>query len=142
MDEGACAFITGRHEPELNAAVEEIGENVTGVQGDLANLGDLDRLFAQIKREKGKLDVVFANANIATKRAPLGEITKADCDLLFNVNVKGLLFSVKKTLLLMPEGASIILNASIVASKGFPNWSVIAPRRLLSVHSREPGQRT
>src|SRR4030081_1113139 len=62
VDEGAYVFITGRREPELNAAVKEIGENVAGVQGDVANLGDLDRLFAQIKREKGRLDVVFANA--------------------------------------------------------------------------------
>src|SRR5882757_1066196 len=84
VKEGAYVFITGRREPELAAAVKEIGRNVTGVQGDVANLGDLDRLFAQIKREKGKLDIVFANA----------------------------------------DGASIILNASIVASKGLPDWSV------------------
>src|ERR1700716_738945 len=75
VNEGAYVFITGRREPELTAAVKEIGRNVTGVQGDVSNLGDLDRLFAQIKREKGKLDIVFANAGIA-KYAPFGEITE------------------------------------------------------------------
>jgi NAD(P)-dependent dehydrogenase (short-subunit alcohol dehydrogenase family) len=123
VDEGAYVFITGRRAPELNAAVKEIGENVTGVQGDVANLGDLDRLFAQIKREKGKLDIVFANAGI-TPMTPLGNITEEDYDSLFNANVKGLLFTVQKALPLMPDGGSIILNASIVASKGFRDWSV------------------
>jgi NAD(P)-dependent dehydrogenase (short-subunit alcohol dehydrogenase family) len=123
VDEGAYVFITGRREPELNAAVKEIGENVAGVQGDVANLGDLDRLFAQIKREKGKLDIVFANAGI-TPMTPLGNITEEDYDSLFNANVKGLLFTVQKALPLMPDGGSIILNASIVASKGFGGWSV------------------
>jgi len=108
----------------LAAAVKEIGKNVTGVQGDVANLGDLDRLFAQIKREKGKLDIVFANAGGALPLAPLGTITEENYDALFNSNVKGLLFTVQKALPLMPDGASIILNASIVASKGLPDWSV------------------
>jgi NAD(P)-dependent dehydrogenase (short-subunit alcohol dehydrogenase family) len=123
VDEGAYVFITGRREPELNAAVKEIGENVAGVQGDVANLGDLDRLFAQIKREKGTLDIVFANAGI-TPMTPLGNITEQDYDSLFNANVKGLIFTVQKALPLMPDGGSIILNASIVASKGFGGWSV------------------
>jgi NAD(P)-dependent dehydrogenase (short-subunit alcohol dehydrogenase family) len=123
VKEGAHVFITGRREPELAAAVKEIGRNVTGVQGDVANLGDLDRLFARIKREKGKLDIVFANAG-ATPRLPLGEITEEHYESSFNTNVKGLLFTVQKALPLLPDGASIILNASIVASKGFPGWSV------------------
>src|SRR3989441_1769004 len=123
VHEGAYVFITGRREPELARAVKEIEKNVTGVQGDVSNLGDLDRLFAQIKREKGKLDIVFANAGGA-KLAPLGTITEEHYDSIFNINVKGLLFTVQKALLLMPDGASIILNASIVASKGFPDWSV------------------
>jgi NAD(P)-dependent dehydrogenase (short-subunit alcohol dehydrogenase family) len=123
VDEGAFVFITGRREPELDAAVKEIGENVTGVQGDVANLDDLDRLFAQIKREKGTLDIIFANAGI-TPMTPLGNITEKDYDSLFNANVKGLLFTVQKALPLMPDGGSIILNASIVASKGFGGWSV------------------
>jgi NAD(P)-dependent dehydrogenase (short-subunit alcohol dehydrogenase family) len=123
VNEGAYVFITGRREPQLSAAVKEIGSNVTGIPGDVANLGDLDRLFAQIKREKGKLDVVFANAGI-TPQTPLGNITEEDYDSLFNVNVKGLLFTVQKVLPLMPDGGSIVLNASIVASKGFADWSV------------------
>jgi NAD(P)-dependent dehydrogenase (short-subunit alcohol dehydrogenase family) len=123
VDEGAYVFITGRREPALAAAVKEIGNNVTGVPGDVSNLGDLDRLFAQIKREKGKLDVVFANAGTA-KLAPLGTITEAFYDAIFKVNVKGLLFTVQKALPLLADGASIILNASIVASKGLPANSV------------------
>src|SRR2546427_13053796 len=117
VNEGAYIFITGRRDPELAAAVKEIGRNVTGVRGDVSNLGDLDRLFAQIKREKGKLDIVFANAGVA-KYAPFGKITEELYDSIFDINVKGLLFTVQKALPLMPDGASVILNASIVASKG------------------------
>ena len=123
VNEGAYVFITGRREPELAAAVKEIGRNVTGVQGDVSNLGDLDRLFAQIKREKGKLDIVFANAGVA-RYAPLGSITEELYDSTFNINVKGVLFTVQKALPLMPDGASIILNASIAGSKGLATYSV------------------
>src|SRR5438874_3411598 len=123
VNEGAYVFITGRREPELAAAVKALGRNVTGVQGDVSNLGDLDRLFAQIKREKGKLDIVFANAGVA-KYAPFGKITEELYDSIFNINVKGLLFTVQKALPLLPDGASIILNASIVASKGLSSNSV------------------
>ncbi len=123
VSEGAYVFITGRREPELAAAVKEIGRNVTGVQGDVSNLGDLDRLFAQIKREKGKLDIVFANAGVA-KYAPFGTITEEHYDSIFGINVKGLLFTVQKALPLLPDGASIILNASVVASKGLSANSV------------------
>src|SRR2546428_8081712 len=123
VNEGAYVFITGRREQELAAAVKEIGRNVTGVQGDVSNPGDLDRLFAEIQREKGRLDIVFANAGVA-KYAPLGSITEDLYDSIFDINVKGLLFTVQKALPLMPDGASIILNASIVGSKGFPANSV------------------
>jgi NAD(P)-dependent dehydrogenase (short-subunit alcohol dehydrogenase family) len=124
VDEGAHVFITGRREPELARATAEIGKSITGVPGDVANLDDLDRLFAQIKREEGKLDIVFANAGGASF-APLGEITEEHYDALFNGNVKGLLFTVQKALPLLPDGASIILNASVVASKAIaPDWSV------------------
>jgi NAD(P)-dependent dehydrogenase (short-subunit alcohol dehydrogenase family) len=123
VNEGAYVFITGRREPELAAAVKEIGRNVIGVQGDVSNLGDLDRLFAQIKKEKDKLDIVFANAGVA-KYAPFGKITEEHYDSIFNINVKGLLFTVQKALPLLPDGASIILNASIVASKGLSSNSV------------------
>jgi NAD(P)-dependent dehydrogenase (short-subunit alcohol dehydrogenase family) len=113
VNEGAYVFITGRREPELAAAVKEIGSNVTGVQGDVSSLVDLDRLFAQIKREKGKLDIVFANAG-AAKFVLLGNITEEHYDSIFNINVKGLLFTVQKALPLMPDGAS---------TKGFENFS-------------------
>ena len=123
VHEGAYVFITGRRDAELRAAVKEIGRSVTAVQGDVSKLDDLDRLFAQIKREKGKLDIVFANAGIAQYGA-LGKITEEFYDSIFDVNVKGVLFTVQKALPLMPEGASIILNASMVGSKGLPDWSV------------------
>lgn len=123
VNEGAYVFITGRREPELAAAVREIGKNVTGVQGDVASLDDLDHLFARIKQEKGQLDVLFANAGIA-KYGRLGEITEELFDSIFDINVKGVLFTVQKALPLMPDGSSIILNASIVGSKGFSSNSV------------------
>ncbi|MDB5922878.1 MAG: 3-oxoacyl-ACP reductase [Betaproteobacteria bacterium] len=104
VNDGAHVFITGRRDPELARAVKEIGRNVTGVQGDVSSLVDLDRLLAQIKREKGKLDTVFANAGAALL-APLGKITEEHFDSLFNSNVKGLLFTVQKALPLMPDGA-------------------------------------
>ena len=123
VNEGAYVFITGRREPELAAAVKAIGKNVTGVQGDVSHLGDLDRLFAQIRREKGRLDVVFANAGVA-KYARLGTITEEFYDSIFAINVKGVLFTVQKALPLLSDGASIILNASVVGSKGFASNSV------------------
>jgi NAD(P)-dependent dehydrogenase (short-subunit alcohol dehydrogenase family) len=123
VNEGAYVFISGRRDRELAAAVKEIGRNVSGVQGDVSNLGDLDRLFAQIKREKGKLDIVFANAG-AARFARLGTITEEFYDSIFNTNVKGLLFTVQKALPLLPDGASIILNSSVVGSKGLSMNSV------------------
>ena len=123
VSEGADVFITGRREPELAAAVKEIGKNVTAVQGDVSDLADLDRLFDQIRRGKGKLDIVFANAGVA-RYAKLGTITEEFYNSIFDINVKGLLFTVQKALPLMPDGASIILNASIVGSKGLPMNSV------------------
>ena len=123
VNEGAYVFITGRRSSELAAAVKEIGRNVTGVQGDVSNLADLDRLFAQIRQEKGKLDIVFANAGVA-RFGRFGEITEELYDTTFDINVKGLLFTVQKALPLLPDGGSVILNASIVASKGLPANSV------------------
>jgi len=121
--EGAYVFVTGRRKAELEAAVKEIGENAEGVAGDVSKLADLDRLFARIKDKRGRLDVLFANAGIA-KYATLGEITEELYDAIFDINVKGLLFTVQKALTLMPDGSSIILNASIVASKGLSSNSV------------------
>jgi NAD(P)-dependent dehydrogenase (short-subunit alcohol dehydrogenase family) len=123
VNEGAYVFITGRDQSRLDEAVKKIGSNVSGVQGDVANLKDLDRLFAQIQKEKGRLDIVFANAGIA-RYAPLGAIDEEHFDSIFNSNVKGLLFTVQKALALLPDGASVILNASIVGSKGLPANSV------------------
>ena len=121
--EGAYVFITGRRKPPLDTAVREIGRNVTGVQGDVSKLDDLDRLFAQINQDKGKLDIVFANAGIA-QYAALGAISEEMYNSIFNTNVKGVLFTVQKALPLLRDGASIILNASIVGSKGLPSNSV------------------
>jgi NAD(P)-dependent dehydrogenase (short-subunit alcohol dehydrogenase family) len=123
VNEGAYVYITGRREAELAAAVKEIGSNVAGVQGDVSNPADLDRLFAEIQQEKGRLDILFANAGIA-KYAALGTVTEELFDSIFGINVKGLLFTVKKALPLLPDGASIILNASVVGSKGLPANSV------------------
>jgi NAD(P)-dependent dehydrogenase (short-subunit alcohol dehydrogenase family) len=123
VTEGAFVYITGRRDAELARAAAAIARNVTAVPGDVSKPADLDRLFAQIQREKGRRDIVFANAGVA-KFAPLGTITEEFYDSIFDVNVKGLLFTVQKALPLMPEGGSIIVNASVVASKGLPANSV------------------
>jgi NAD(P)-dependent dehydrogenase (short-subunit alcohol dehydrogenase family) len=121
--EGAYVFITGRRQSELDAAVKLIGKNVTAVQGDVSNLADLDRLYATVKQQKGRIDILFANAG-GGEFAPLGSITEAHYDKTFNINVKGVLFTVQKALPLLVDGGSIILNASIVSSKGMPAFSV------------------
>lgn len=123
IDEGAYVYITGRRQEELDAAVKELGSNVFGVQGDTANQADIDRLYATIQKQKGHLDVVFANAG-GGSFAPLGTITEEHFDKIFNTNVKGLLFTVQKALPLLKDGSSIILNASIVAHTGAENFSV------------------
>ena len=153
--EGAHLFITGRRPAELKVAEKEIGGNVTSIQGDVAKLADLDRLYVQIKREKGTLDVVFANAGVA-ELAPVGEITEEQFDRMFDINVKGLLFTVQKALPLIPDGGSIILNASIVGSKGNAassvysatkaavrsfarTWTVDLKERKIRVNALSPG---
>ena len=118
--EGAYVFITGRRQTELDAAVKEIGENVTGVQSDVSNLADLDWLFATIEQEQGHLNVVFANAGSGEFAPLVGAITEEHSDKMFNTNVKGLLFTVQKVLPLLPLGASIILNASGNTTVGNP----------------------
>ena len=123
VNEGAYVFITGRREAELAAAKKQIGKNVIAIQGDVSNLDDLDRLFAQIRKEKGKIDIVFANAGVA-RYAPIGTITEDFFDSIFDINVKGVLFTVQKALPLLRDGGAIILNASIVASKGLSSNSV------------------
>ena len=121
--EGATVYITGRRQQALDTAVREIGQQATGIQGDVAQLADLDRLYAQVRQRHARIDVLFANAGVG-EHAALGEITEAHYDNTFNVNVKGMLFTVQKALPLLKDGASIILSASIVASKGWETLSV------------------
>ena len=123
VHEGAYVFITGRRKSELDVAVNQIGRNVTGVQSDVSKPADLDKLYAAVKEQKGKLDIVFANAGIG-EFAPLGQITEDHFDKQFDVNVKGLLFTVQKALPLLQPGGSIVLNASIVSMTGSPALSV------------------
>ncbi len=123
VDEGAFVFITGRRQAELDAAVQELGSSAVGIQSDVSNLADLDRVVATIKEQQGRLDVLFANAGIA-EFAPLDAVTEAQYDRQFDINVKGTFFTVQKALPLLVEGAAIILMASIVGSKGFESNSV------------------
>jgi len=123
--EGAYVFITGRRKHALDEAVELVGRNVTGVQGDSANLADLDRLFDTVKREKGSIDVLYANAGTG-EAAALGEITEQHFDETFGLNARGTLFTVQKALPLINDGGSIVLTASIASIKGWPGWSVYA----------------
>jgi NAD(P)-dependent dehydrogenase (short-subunit alcohol dehydrogenase family) len=123
VNEGAYVYITGRRQKELDEAIRAIGKNVTAVQGDVVTLADLDRLYAVIKDKHGRVDIVFANAG-AGELVPLGQITEQHFDKLFNINVKGLLFTVQKALPLMPDGGSIILNGSIAGYTGTEAFSV------------------
>src|ERR1700689_4884814 len=124
VKEGAYVFITGRRQKELDEAVKAIGSSVTGVQGDISKLTDLDRLYEAVK-SRGRIDVVFANAGVA-EFAPLGKITEHHFDRLFDINVKGTLFTVQKALPLMKDGGSIILNGSVASVKGTPAFGVYA----------------
>ena len=121
--EGAFVFITGRRQPELDAAVKQIGANVAAVQGDASNLADLDRLYSTVKQRKKRIDVLFANAGVA-EFVPLGSITEEHFDKVFNLNVRGALFTVQKALPLFNDGGSIILTASGASVKGLPAASV------------------
>jgi len=123
--EGAAhVFITGRRQEALDEAVKQLGgKNVTAVRGDTSDLADLDRLYSVIKKQAGHLDILFANAG-GGEFAPLGSITEKHFDDTFNVNVKGVLFTVQKALPIFKDGGSIILNASIVSIKANPGFSV------------------
>ncbi|MCW3051492.1 MAG: short-chain dehydrogenase/reductase [Chthonomonadales bacterium] len=123
VQEGAYVFITGRRQEALEEAVKTIGRNVSAIQADASKFADLDKLYAAIHAEKGRLDILFANAGGGTL-LPLGAITEEQFDQTFDTNVKGLLFTVQKALPLLSEGASIILNASITSMKGTPAFSV------------------
>ncbi|MGN6093666.1 MAG: SDR family NAD(P)-dependent oxidoreductase [Luteibacter jiangsuensis] len=123
--EGARVYITGRRQDRLDVAVAELGDAAVGVQGDVANPGDLDRLYARIRQDHGKLDVLFANAGTADSDAlPLADITEQDFDRIFGVNVRGLLFSVQKALPLLAAGSTVVLNGSVAGAKGFPGQSL------------------
>ena len=123
--EGAHVFITGCRQRELDAAVKAIGSNVSGVQGDVANLNDLDRLYETVSKVKGRIDIVFANAGVG-EFVPFGAVTEEHFDKLFNVNVRGTLFTVQKALPLLKDGGSIILNGSVASVKGTAAFGVYA----------------
>ena len=125
VSEGATVVVTGRREAELAAAVKELGGSALGVRGDVSSLPDLDRLYATIREKHGRLDVLFANAG-GGSFLPLGEITEAQFDKYFGINVKGTLFTVQKALPLMAAGGSVVLNGSMVSVKGVPGFTVYA----------------
>ena len=124
IDEGAYVFITGRGQTQLDQAVRNIGRNVTGVQGDAANLADLDRLYETVKAEKGHIDILFASAGFGEPNVPLTAVTEENFDSLFGLNVRGTLFTVQKALPLFRDGGSIIMTGSIGGLKGLPGLSV------------------
>lgn len=121
--EGATVYITGRRKDRLDEALEEIGHGAIGVDGDVSDLTDLDRLYAQIARDHERVDVVFANAGVS-ESAPIGSIEEDHFDRVFNINVKGTVFTVQKALPLMSEGGSVVLAGSGAGSKGFPALSI------------------
>jgi NAD(P)-dependent dehydrogenase (short-subunit alcohol dehydrogenase family) len=125
VKEGAYVFITGRRQKELDEAVKAIGSNVSGVQGDVAKLADLDRLYDTVAKEKGQIDIIFANAGVG-EFVPFGAVTEDHFDKLLNVNVRGTLFTVQKALPLLKDGGSIILNGSVASVKGTAAFGVYA----------------
>jgi len=125
VDEGAYVFITGRRQEALDDAVKLIGRNVTPVQGDAADLADLDRLYDTVKRDKGSIDVLWASAGMG-EPAVLGEITEEQFHRAFWLNARGTLFTVQKALPLFNDGGSIFMTGSNASLRGYPNWSVYA----------------
>ena len=125
VEEGAYVFITGRRREALDEAVKLIGRNVTAVQGDAANLDDLDRLFDTVKREKGAVDVLWASAGTGEQRRH-DEITEEHFDATFGLNARGTLFTVQKALPLFNDGGSIFMTGSNASQRGYPGWSVYA----------------
>jgi len=123
--EGARVIVTGRRQPALEAAVEQIGHNATGIRGDISNAADLDRLYSTVRKQVGRLDILFANAGGGEFR-PLGDITEEHFDKTFAINVKGTVFTVQKALPLMPAGSAIVINGSMVSVKGLPAFGVYA----------------
>jgi NAD(P)-dependent dehydrogenase (short-subunit alcohol dehydrogenase family) len=157
VTEGAYVFITGRRQEVLDAAVKKIdNKNITAIQADSSKLDQLDNVYKIIEKQKGKLDILFANAGIAEYQ-PLEFVTEKHYDEIFDTNVKGLLFTVQKALRILKNGSSIILNGSIVSAKGFPavsvysaskaairsfarTWSVDLKERQIRVNVISPGR--
>jgi NAD(P)-dependent dehydrogenase (short-subunit alcohol dehydrogenase family) len=125
VKEGAYVFITGRRKKELDEAVTAIGSNVSGIQGDVARLADLDRLYETVGRAKGRIDVIFANAGVG-EFVPVDQVSEEHFDKLFDINVKGALFTVQKGLPLLHDGGSIILTGSVASVKGTAAFGVYA----------------
>jgi NAD(P)-dependent dehydrogenase (short-subunit alcohol dehydrogenase family) len=124
ITEGATrVYLTGRRQAELEAAAASLGPKAVPVQGDVSDPTDLDRLYHLVQTQVGHVDIVFANAGVAAL-APLGSLSEADVDQMLNINIKGVIWTVQKALPLMGPGGSIIVNASLATSKGFPTWSV------------------
>ena len=123
VSEGAYVFITGLYQKEIDEAISEIGKNVSGIQSDVSNLADIDKMYNVVKDQKGQIDILFANAGII-QFAPLGEISEEHFNKIFDIDVKGLLFTVQKALPLFQDRGSIILMASVGASKGSADLSV------------------
>jgi NAD(P)-dependent dehydrogenase (short-subunit alcohol dehydrogenase family) len=123
-EEGAFVFVTGRRQDVLDKAVKEIGHGAVGVRGDSANLGDLDKLFAEVKAKRGSIDVLFASAGMGEIGFPLGTVTEEHFDKTFGLNVRGTLFTVQKALPLLKDGASVILTGSIAGVKGMEAFGV------------------
>ena len=155
VEEGAHVYITGRRQSELDKAKALIGRNVTAVKGDVANLADLDRLYEIVATEKGRVDIVFANAGFVEHQT-IDQLTPEHYEKTFNINVRGVMFTVQKALPLMKHGGSIILNSSIVADKGLPahgaygatkaalrslakTWTVELKERGIRVNTLSPG---
>jgi NAD(P)-dependent dehydrogenase (short-subunit alcohol dehydrogenase family) len=133
VEEGAYVFITGRRQKELDEAVKLIGRNVTGVRGDASNLDDLDRLFDTVRREKGRIDILYASAGWG-EAVNLGEITEQHFDTIFGLNVRGTLFTVQKALPLFNDGGSIFMTGSVASLKGFPGYGVYSASKA-ALHS-------
>ncbi|HWY29208.1 MAG TPA: glucose 1-dehydrogenase [Candidatus Acidoferrum sp.] len=123
VNEGAHVFVTGRRQKELDKAVKALGSNVTGVQGDVAKLADLDRLYEVVAKVKGRIDIILANAGVG-EFVPFGQVSEEHFDKLFNINVKGALFTVQKGLPLLKDGGSIIIIGSVAGSKGTPGFGI------------------
>ena len=155
VEEGAHVFITGRRKEQLDQAVKAIGKNVTAVQADSSKIDDLDRLYETVKKEKGRVDVLFASAG-GGEFGPIGNITEEQFDKTFGLNVRGTLFTVQKALPLFSDGGSIIMNGSIAGVKGFPGatiysaskaairsfartWTVELKERKIRVNTLSPG---